>query len=69
VVAMRFSRVRSVMALPTIGYSERLPPLKTSVPGVWAVNSAQILKGNLNVNETIQVADEALAGPLAEALV
>jgi protoporphyrinogen oxidase len=69
VVAMRFSRVRSVMALPTLGYSERLPPMKTSVPGVWAVNSAHILKGNLNVNETIQVADEALAGPLAKALV
>jgi hypothetical protein len=66
---MRVSRVRSVMALPTLGYSERLPPMKTSVPGVWAVNSAHILKGNLNVNETIQVADEALAGPLAKALV
>lgn len=65
VVAMKFSRVRSVMALPTLNYSERLPSMKTSVPGVWAVNSAQILKGNLNVNETIQVADEALAGPLA----
>lgn len=68
VVAMKFSRVRSVMALPTLNYSERLPSMKTSVPGVWAVNSAQILKGNLNVNETIQVADEALAGPLAATL-
>lgn len=68
VLAMRFSRVRSVMALPTLNYSERLPAMKTGVPGVWAVNSAHILKGNLNVNETIQVADEALAGPLAEAL-
>ena len=68
VVAMRFSRVRSVMALPTIRYSERLPAINTGVPGIYAVNSAQILKGNLNVNETIQVADEAIAGPLAEAL-
>ncbi|MEO0531127.1 MAG: FAD-dependent oxidoreductase, partial [Planctomycetota bacterium] len=68
VVAMRFSRVRSVMALPTINYSERLPSVETGVPGVWAVNSAQILKGNLNVNETIQVADEAIAGPLAKVL-
>lgn len=68
VVAMRFSRVRSVMALPTINYSERLPAIETGVPGVWAVNSAQILKGNLNVNETIQVADEAIAGPLARVL-
>ncbi|MEO1498289.1 MAG: FAD-dependent oxidoreductase, partial [Planctomycetota bacterium] len=68
VVAMRFSRVRSVMALPTIKYSQRLPPMVTNVPGVYAVNSAHILKGNLNVNETIQVADEAIAGPLAAAL-
>lgn len=68
VVAMRFSRVRSVMALPTMNYSQTMPSMATGVPGVWAINSAQILKGNLNVNETIQVADEALAGPLAEVL-
>lgn len=68
VVAMRFSRVRSVMALPTIDYSLRMPSIDTGVPGVWAVNSAQILKGNLNVNETIQVADEAIAGPLSAVL-
>lgn len=68
VVAMRFSRVRSVMALPTINYSQRMPSMNTGVPGIWAINSAQILKGNLNVNETIQVADEAIAGPLAGVL-
>lgn len=68
VVAMRFSRVKRVMALPTLDYSERLPAMQTNVPGVWVVNSAHILKGNLNVNETIQVADQAIAGPLAAAL-
>jgi protoporphyrinogen oxidase len=68
VVAMRTSRVRYLMALPTLGYSERLPPMKTSVPGVWAVNSAHILKGSLNVDETIQVAERALATVLAPAL-
>ncbi|MGL4511586.1 MAG: NAD(P)/FAD-dependent oxidoreductase [Lacipirellulaceae bacterium] len=68
VVAFRVSRVKHVMAMPTIGYSERLPPMKTAVPGIWAVNSAQILKGNLNVNETIQVADEAVEGVLASAI-
>ena len=52
------------MALPTLGYSERLPPMKTSVPGVYAVNSAHILKGNLNVNETIQIAEDAIDGVL-----
>jgi protoporphyrinogen oxidase len=60
VVAFRTSRARYVMALPTLGYSERLPPMKTSIPGVWAINSAHILKGNLNVNETIQIAEDAI---------
>lgn len=68
VAAFKISRVRNVMALPTLGYSDRLPSIDTGVPGVFAVNSAQILKGNLNVNETIQVADQAIAGPLADAL-
>jgi hypothetical protein len=53
------------MALPTLNYSERLPQMQTSIPGVWAVNSAHILKGNLNVNETIQIAEEAIDTVLA----
>ncbi|TWT67617.1 15-cis-phytoene desaturase [Posidoniimonas polymericola] len=68
VQAFQVCRARNVMAMPTIGYSEKLPPLRTSVPGVFAVNSAHILKGNLNVNETVQVADEAITGVLASEL-
>lgn len=68
VVAFRVSRAKHVMALPTVRYSERLPPLATSIPGVYAVNSAHILKGNLNVNETIQIAEEAIEGVLKPAL-
>ncbi|MEM8866406.1 MAG: NAD(P)/FAD-dependent oxidoreductase [Planctomycetota bacterium] len=68
VAAFQVSRARHVMALPTLRYSEKLPPMRTSIPGVFAVNSAHILKGNLNVNETIQVADEAIAGVLATEL-
>jgi protoporphyrinogen oxidase len=68
VLAFRTSRVRSVMALPTLGYSDRLPPMQTSIPGVYAVNSAHILKGNLNVNETVQIAEEAMRTVLAPAL-
>ncbi len=59
--AFRVSRARYVMAIPTIDYSQHLPPLETSLPGVFAINSAHIVKGNLNVNETITVAEEALA--------
>jgi hypothetical protein len=68
VLAFRTARARCVMALPTLGYSERLPPMQTSIPGVYAINSAQILKGNLNVNETIQVAEDAMRTVLAPAL-
>ncbi len=60
VVAFRVSRVRQVMAIPTLGYSEHLPPIKTSVPGVYVVNSAQIVNGTLNVHETIALAERTV---------
>ena len=34
--------------------------IPTSVPGLYAVNSAHIVNGTLNVNETIELADRAL---------
>lgn len=52
------ARARQVMALPTLNFSQRLPPVKTSVPGVYIIHSGQIVKGNLNVNETLELADE-----------
>ena len=60
VEAFRISRVRSVMAIPTLRYSELLPPMKSSVDGLFFVNSSYILRGNLNVNETITIAEEAM---------
>lgn len=59
-VAFRVSRAPSVMALPTLGYSQRVPPMTTSLPGVYVVNSAQIVNGTLNVNETIALAEQAI---------
>lgn len=59
VLAFRISRVRNVLPLPTIGYSTRLPPEDTSVPGLHLVNSAHIVNGTLNVNETVQLAERA----------
>jgi protoporphyrinogen oxidase len=55
--AFRISRTRLVMAIPTNNYSQSLPSQKTSVPGLYLVNSSYILKGNLNVNETIEIAE------------
>jgi hypothetical protein len=58
-VAFRVSRVRQVCALPTLGYSRRVPRIKTSVPRLYAVTSAQIVNGTLNVNETVKLAEQA----------
>ena len=60
VIDFKLSRVRSVMAIPTLKYSELLPPMKTSVEGLYVVNSSYILKGNLNVNESITIAEDAM---------
>lgn len=59
VVAFRVSRVRNVMAISTLDYSRRLPRMETSLAGVYAINSAQIVNGTLNVNETVRLAQEA----------
>lgn len=58
-LAFRVSREKYVMALPTLHYSDRLPPMETSVPGLHIVNSAHIVNGTLNVNETVQLAERA----------
>ena len=57
VLAFKVSRVRQVMPLPTLGYSSRVPPSATSVPGLHLVNSSHILNGTLNVNETVLLAE------------
>ncbi len=60
VLAFKVSRVRQVFAVSTLGYSGRVPPVATSVPGVYVVNSSQIVNGTLNVTETLQLADAAV---------
>ena len=67
VLAFRVSRVRHVFALPTLDYSEKLPPTKTSVPGLHVINSAHIVNGTLNVNETVQLAERTMPELLADA--
>jgi protoporphyrinogen oxidase len=59
VLAFRVSRARLVLPVPTLNYSERLPPMVTSLPGVYLVNSAHIVNGTLNVNETLALAERA----------
>ena len=54
------SSARRVFALPTMHYSEKLPPITTSLEGYYIINTAQIINGTLNVNETVQVAETKL---------
>ena len=57
VLAFKVSRVRQVFPLPVLNYSRDLPPAKTSIDGVYVVNSSHIVNGTLNVNETVQLAE------------
>jgi protoporphyrinogen oxidase len=66
--AFRVSRVPHVFPIPTVGYSHRLPPIRTSIPGLFVANSAHIVNGTLNVNETVKLANAltpALLSPYA----
>jgi protoporphyrinogen oxidase len=60
VLAFCVSRVRNVLAISTLNYSASLPPMATGVPGLFLVNSSQIVNGTLNVNETLLLADRAV---------
>ena len=57
VILWNMATARRVFALPTLHYSEKLPSVKTSLIGYYIINSAQIINGTLNVNETVQVAE------------
>jgi hypothetical protein len=65
IVARKVARAREVLALSTLHYSrDALPPLQTTIPGVFIVNSAQIAAGTLNVNETVALATRQAAAYL-----
>ncbi|HTJ24763.1 MAG TPA: NAD(P)/FAD-dependent oxidoreductase [Candidatus Limnocylindria bacterium] len=63
--AFRVSRVRQVFPVPTLDYSERLPPVRTTIPALFVASSAHIVNGTLNVNETVKLAHEVSAELLA----
>jgi protoporphyrinogen oxidase len=65
VVTARVSRVRHVFAVPTVGFADRLPPMRTSVAGLHLVSSANIANGTLNVDETVALAEQAARDVLA----
>jgi protoporphyrinogen oxidase len=60
ILSVRTARAKNVFALSTINYSDNLPKVESSIQGVYILNSAHITNGTLNVNETIQVAENKL---------
>jgi protoporphyrinogen oxidase len=60
ILTFRVARARQVYAVTTLNYSDRLPPMITSVPGLSIVNSAHIVNASLAVNETVALAEAAL---------
>jgi protoporphyrinogen oxidase len=67
VLSFQVSRVKYVVAVPTLNYSQHLPPMNTSIAGLHIINSAHILNGTLNVNETVQLAEQAATTLLSQA--
>lgn len=64
VLDLQISRVKYVMALSTLNYSQGLPPMQARSPGLHIVNSAHIVNATLNVNDTIALAERALSSLL-----
>ena len=58
IIAWREAQAKYVMALPTLGYSRTgAPRIRTGLPGIYLINSAQIIDGTLNVDETVGLAN------------
>lgn len=54
------ARAKHVITVSALGYSDKLPGINTSIPGVYIINAAHILDGTVNVNDTIKVAEAKL---------
>lgn len=54
------ARAKHVITVAKLNYSEALPGIKTSIPGVSIINTSHIKDGTLNVNETVRVAETKL---------
>ncbi len=54
------AKAKHVITVAKLNYSELLPGIKTTIPGVSIINTSHIKDGTLNVNETIKVAESKL---------
>jgi protoporphyrinogen oxidase len=53
-------RERFVQPIPVLRYSEQLPPMETSIPGLFVANSTFIINRNLNNNQMVKIAQHAV---------
>jgi protoporphyrinogen oxidase len=59
-------RERLVQPLPVLHYSDRVPFMRTSVPGIFLANTTQIINSTLNNNEMVKIARETVEMLLSE---
>lgn len=59
ILATRISRVPHVFPITTLHYSDSVPAMTTSIPGLSIVTAAQIVNGTLNANQTVELANKA----------
>ena len=54
-------RERLVQPVPVLHYSDIVPDMRTSIPGVFLANSTQIINSNLNNNAMVKIARNVVA--------
>lgn len=66
ILDIKVSRTRQVVALSTLHYSENLADYRTSINGLYVINSAQINNASLSVQETVKLANEKVISLMKE---
>jgi protoporphyrinogen oxidase len=57
ILSFQIARAKYVYAVSTLNYSNSLPPMETSIAGLYVINSSHIINGTLNVDETVALAE------------
>ncbi|HEX5622791.1 MAG TPA: NAD(P)/FAD-dependent oxidoreductase [Solirubrobacteraceae bacterium] len=58
-------REPAAQPIVTVGYHERIPPLRTSVPGLYLANTTQVYPEDRGTNYAVRLGDEAAREVLA----
>jgi len=59
-------REKLVQPLPVLRYSERVPSMRTNIPGIFLANTTQIINSTLNNNEMVKIARRIVEMLLSE---